>query len=154
MPVLPLVGCYMRATLAFNGLNSVIVPLKRFFSHSAKCYFWEQLKLLLCQLYLICAGVKSSPNIKMCFKWKSCALVLIEIFLTDVGHSCFCNWSQSLRKIIFGFFPINFWFFLTAIWLPNGQLWAIVEETASITRCYSLRFTFSTRRSPGGSWLI
>ena len=36
-------------------------------------------------------------------------------------------------------------FFLTAIWLPHGQLWAIIEGTASLTQCYSLRFTFSTR---------
>ena len=25
----------------------------------------------------------------------------------------------------------QFFFFLTAIWLPHGQLWAIIEETAS-----------------------
>ena len=24
--------------------------------------------------------------------------------------------------------------FLTAIWLPQGQLWAIIEEAASLTR--------------------
>ena len=27
------------------------------------------------------------------------------------------------------------YFFLTAIWLPHGQLWAIIEGTASLTRC-------------------
>ena len=26
-------------------------------------------------------------------------------------------------------------FLLTAIWLPHGQLWAIIEATASLTRC-------------------
>ena len=26
-------------------------------------------------------------------------------------------------------------FFLTAIWLPHGQLWTIIEEAASLTRC-------------------
>ena len=25
--------------------------------------------------------------------------------------------------------------FSTAIWLPNGQLWAIIKGTASLTRC-------------------
>ena len=27
------------------------------------------------------------------------------------------------------------YFFLTAIWLPRGQLWAIIVGTASLTRC-------------------
>ena len=26
-------------------------------------------------------------------------------------------------------------FFLTAVWLPHGQLWAIIEGTASLTQC-------------------
>ena len=26
-------------------------------------------------------------------------------------------------------------FFLTAIWLPHGQLWAIIGEEASLTQC-------------------
>ena len=29
----------------------------------------------------------------------------------------------------------SFFLFLTAIWLPHGQLWAIIEGTASLTRC-------------------
>ena len=29
---------------------------------------------------------------------------------------------------------LNF-FFLTAIWLTHGQLWAILKGTASLTRC-------------------
>ena len=28
-----------------------------------------------------------------------------------------------------------FVFFLTTIWLAHGQLWAIIEGTASLTRC-------------------
>ena len=28
-----------------------------------------------------------------------------------------------------------FFFFLTAIWLPQGQLWVIIEEAAALTRC-------------------
>ena len=31
-------------------------------------------------------------------------------------------------------------FFLTSICLSHGQLWAIIEGTASLTGCYSLRF--------------
>ena len=27
-------------------------------------------------------------------------------------------------------------------WLPHGQLWAIIEEAAALTRCYLLRFHF------------
>ena len=30
---------------------------------------------------------------------------------------------------------IFFFFFLTAIWLTHGQLWAILKGTASLTRC-------------------
>ena len=30
--------------------------------------------------------------------------------------------------------------FLTVIWLPHGQLWAIIKGAASLTRCQSLRF--------------
>ena len=33
-------------------------------------------------------------------------------------------------------------FILTAIWLPHGQLWAILKETASLTQCLSLRFDY------------
>ena len=40
-------------------------------------------------------------------------------------------------------------FFLTAIWLPLGQLWDIIKEAASLTQFLSLRFTYSTQRSPG-----
>ena len=32
--------------------------------------------------------------------------------------------------------------FLTAIWLPHNQLWAILKDTASLTRCLSLRFGY------------
>ena len=32
--------------------------------------------------------------------------------------------------------------FLTAIWLPHGQLWSILKGTASPTWCYSLRFNY------------
>ena len=43
-------------------------------------------------------------------------------------------------------------FFVTAIWLPLDQLWAILKGTASQARCYSLNFlTFSTRRLPEAS---
>ena len=28
-----------------------------------------------------------------------------------------------------------FFFFLTAIWLPYGQLWDIIEEAATLARC-------------------
>ena len=28
-----------------------------------------------------------------------------------------------------------FYFFLSATWLPHGQLWAIIEGTASLTQC-------------------
>ena len=31
-------------------------------------------------------------------------------------------------------------FFLTAIWLPHSQLWAIIEEAVLLTQCYSLAF--------------
>ena len=31
--------------------------------------------------------------------------------------------------------PCSPLFFLTAIWLPHGQLWAIIEGAASLTRC-------------------
>ena len=80
MPVLPMVGCYIRATLAFNGLNSVIVPLKRFFSHSEKCYFWEQLKLLLCQLFNLCRSQKF-PKYKNVFQVKiMCSCLNWDIF--------------------------------------------------------------------------
>ena len=30
--------------------------------------------------------------------------------------------------------------FLTAVWLPHGQLWAIIGETASFTQCWALCF--------------
>ena len=42
-------------------------------------------------------------------------------------------------------------FFLTAIWLPHSQLWAIFEGTASLSRCLSLRFYIFDPGSPGAS---
>ena len=36
---------------------------------------------------------------------------------------------------------ISFWgLFSTAIWVSHGQLWAIIEGTASLIRYQSLRF--------------
>ena len=61
------------------------------------------------------------------------------------------NMSDLVRKEIHGIFSTDkatnkqikeykrslqeFFFFLTAIWLTHGQLWAILRGTASLTRC-------------------
>ena len=38
--------------------------------------------------------------------------------------------------LVFPLFPLNKELFLSTIWLPHGQLWAITEWTASLSRCY------------------
>ena len=38
---------------------------------------------------------------------------------------------------------------LIAIWLPHGQLWAIIEAAASLNHVNHFRFTYSTQGSPG-----
>ena len=77
--------------------------------------------------------------------------MLIKCWLSD---ECFKTWSYQklwvtpcIYSIYTGFdltfwsaavkmYPLaNFFFFSTAIWLPHGQLWAIIEGTASLTRC-------------------
>lgn len=42
--------------------------------------------------------------------------------------------------------------FLSAIWLPHGQLWAITEETATPILCLSAFCQFVTKRSPEASY--
>ena len=50
-----------------------------------------------------------------------------------IPENVFCKFAQV------GYVNINFLvialIFLTAIWLSRGQLWAILERTASLTRC-------------------
>ena len=41
--------------------------------------------------------------------------------------------------------------FLSANWLPHGQLWAIIEGTASLTQLITTFSSISTRNSPGVS---
>ena len=43
----------------------------------------------------------------------------------------FNNWCYNCLPLVSAYF----FFFLTAIWLSHGQLWAIFEGTASLTRC-------------------
>ena len=50
------------------------------------------------------------------------------------------EWGRGgLALFLFTFFKVYhfffFFFFLPAIWLPHGQLWAILKGTASLTRC-------------------
>ena len=44
--------------------------------------------------------------------------------------------SESFKHLNISVFSIFFFFFfLTAIWLTHGQIWAILKGTASLTRC-------------------
>ena len=47
---------------------------------------------------------------------------------------CFYDKSKNEREYYRGEDCMDF-FFLTAIWLSHGQLWVILEGTASLTRC-------------------
>ena len=47
-----------------------------------------------------------------------------------------CYTMETEGENFFSFYCI----FLTAIWLPHGQFWAIFKGTASLTQCLSLRF--------------
>ena len=40
-----------------------------------------------------------------------------------------------LKRNILGKFPASFIFFLTSVWLPQYQLWAIIEGTDELTQC-------------------
>ena len=44
-------------------------------------------------------------------------------------------------------------FFLTVIWLPDGQLWAIIKGQPHSPDVNHLRITYSTRGSPGASYI-
>ena len=48
---------------------------------------------------------------------------------------CYTQWKQK-EKVFFSFYCA----FLTAIWLPHGQFWAILKWTASLTQCLPLHF--------------
>ena len=51
------------------------------------------------------------------------------------------KYVAEYKKLIHGCFgkqrlySVGAQFFLTAIWLPHGKLWAIIEGTASLTQC-------------------
>ena len=75
-------------------------------------------------------------------------LINFKIFFSKIlGLKAFWISGSSLFHLIM----TKIKFFLTAIWLPHGHFWAIIEGAVSLNRCHSLRFTFSTRRSPGAS---
>ena len=47
-------------------------------------------------------------------------------------------WKQTfyvLEIVLLSFHSMQWDFFLTATWLPNGQLWVTVEGAALLTRC-------------------
>ena len=46
-----------------------------------------------------------------------------------------CNCVYKAKCLLSQNFLISKIIFLTAIWLPHGQHWAILKGTASITRC-------------------
>ena len=50
---------------------------------------------------------------------------LVVPFVYSFFHHAVLSFNGIITKI----------FFLTAIWLPHGQLWAIIKEAASLTRC-------------------
>ena len=54
----------------------------------------------------------------------------------EVQKFLLCHW-KNYDQLIFdsGGTIIKNEFFLTAIWLPQDQFWAIIEETASLIRC-------------------
>ena len=68
----------------------------------------------------------------------------VHYFQTQLTKSCLVVWFWIDKRPVFCFFlsikhsldtqtmslPL---FFLTAIWLPHGQLWATIEGTASLT---------------------
>ena len=66
-----------------------------------------------------------------CTPVSNCSTMLFwRLYIERVGPSkrlLVQNQQQDTRK------RIEF-FFLTAIWLPHDQLWAILKETASLTR--------------------
>ena len=79
-------------------------------------------------------------------KQKIFFLVGASVFTNLNGRKIICfnffsiNFFKNYKKLISGKHmqePIciyqQFFFFLTAIWLPHGQLWAIIKETASLT---------------------
>ena len=53
-------------------------------------------------------------------------------------------------KILLSQFII-FHFYLSAIWLPDGELWVTIEGAVSLTRCYSLCLLILSRRLPRAS---
>ena len=52
----------------------------------------------------------------------------------------------------FGLFALYTCYFLSAVWLPNGQLLTVIEETVSLTQCESLHlgYLFLVQRCLGG----
>ena len=71
-----------------------------------------------------------------------------QVHFRKLLHCC----DSSVPQILGNLKKVLGIFFLTATWLPHSQFWAIIEGTGSLTRCQSLRFTFSASRSTGASW--
>ena len=61
------------------------------------------------------------------------------VFITFVGYKSKILWKTSLSQVsLKSFSKIAYhlrFFSLTAVFVPNGQFWAIIEGTASFTRC-------------------
>lgn len=103
--------------------------------HLSKCVYWDKsvyvpLRLLIIEKILSsCIGGKCAKTVKTkCFnKMIENVFSISEIYI-PMGNQM--RW-------------LSFWVFLSAVWQPQGQLWAIFEKTASLTQCLSLRLIYN-----------
>ena len=84
-------------------------------------------KMEILQFLLIKRG-----NVVADWKFKKLAFALFLVGLNDTRSD----------------FYVKSNLFLSAIWLPHSQLWAIIDDIASFAQSYSLHFLW---RSPGAS---
>lgn len=108
--------------------------------------------LLSKYIYLnVCTGTK----VCMCLQG---SLIIEKILSSCIGGKCAKTVkTKCFNKMIENVFSISeiyipmgnqmrwlsFWVFLSAVWQPQGQLWAIFEKTASLTQCLSLRLIYN-----------
>ena len=123
------------------------------------CSIWDKPGWLNWFWQFLCESL-SSFNPKRFYYSYAWSLSLCE------GRTFFCMGLISTKLCRF-LLMFSIRFYLTAIWLPHGQLWAIIEETASFTMLITAFYIFDSRvtgeplkrgwapkpsRAPSGVW--
>ena len=125
-----------RTSLTFT---SKISDLELKFFLTLFSIFTSFLGILL--IFLLVLSEFKRNIIKFYFPWSSLTMTNLDFLYIKnrIWRRSFNYWifTQNNRNNNLACLRclVNYKFFLTAIWLLHGQLWVIIEGTASLTRC-------------------